>query len=117
MHTYSMNIDKPIQEINGDIKARLRRLAKVGPFVAGSLNRIEKKSADGGKTVSYLLTFKEKGKTKSVYVPKDMVPEVKKWVKRHQELKKLMAEIAELSIGVIRRYVREKKAESRGKRR
>ena len=113
MYTYDMDTDKPIEVLNLDIKARLKRLRRSGPFVSGSLNRIEKVSESGRVTVSYLLTFKEKGKTKSVYVPKDMVPEVKKWVKRHQDLKKLMAEISESSVGIIRRYVSEKKAADR----
>ena len=49
------------------------------------------------------------------YVPKDMVGEVKKWVKRHQDLKKLMAQISELSVGVIRRHVSERRAAGRAK--
>ena len=95
------------------IAGKLKHLAECGTFVAGSLNRIEKKSKSGKVSVTYLLTFKEEGKTRSVYVPRDLVPEVKQWVKRHRELKKLMAEISESSVGIIRRYVSEKRAAAR----
>lgn len=105
-----MDQGRSITFLRRKIEARLKRIAQCGTFVVGSLNRIEKKGTSGKVSVSYLLTFKEKGKTTSVYVPKALVPEVKQWVKQHRELKKLMTEISQLSIGVIRRYVPEKRA-------
>lgn len=108
-----MSRGRSIKFLKKKIEARLKRIAQCGTLVAGSLNCIEKKGTPGKVSVSYLLTFKEKGKTTSVYVPKDLVPEVRQWVKQHRELKKLMAEISQLSIGVIRRYVPEKRAARR----
>lgn len=108
-----MKRNRSITFLKKGIAAKLKRIAKCGTFVAGSLNRIEKKGKSGKVSVTYLLTFKEEGKTRSVYVPKDLVPEVKQWVKQHRELKKLMAEISESSVGIIRRYVSEKRAAAR----
>jgi hypothetical protein len=108
-----MNHERSNKFLKKKIEARLKRIAQCGTFVAGSLNRIEKKGKSGRVSVLYLLTFKEKGKTTSVYVPKDLVPEVKQWVKQDRELKKLMAEISQLSIGGIRRHVPEKRAARR----
>lgn len=108
-----MDQGRSVKYLSKKIEARLKRIAQCGTFVAGSLNRIAKKGKSGKVSVSYLLTFKEEGKTRSIYVPKALVPEVKLWVKQHRELKKLMAEISQLSIGVIRRHVPEKRAAGR----
>jgi len=97
--------------MNMEIK-RLRRLQKLGldrPLVAGSLNRVERRNAQGKTSVYYLLTFKEAGKTRSVYVPKDLVKEVRSWIANHRRVKQLLAEISTLSIAIIRNHVSEKK--------
>lgn len=94
-------------------KKRLRRLQVLGqdrPLVAGSLNRVERRDAKGKTTVYWLLTFKDAGKTRSVYVPKDLVKEVQAWIRNHRRLKQLMAEISTLSIAIIQSHVREKRA-------
>jgi len=110
-----MNTNRSSKVLKQRIRARVKRLAQCGPFVAGTLNTIERSGKGGKVVVSYLLTFKQKGKTRSIYVPKDMVPEVRQWVEQHRQLKKLMAEISQLSVGVIRRYVPEKRAAARVK--
>jgi hypothetical protein len=91
-------------------QAKLDKLGRCGPFVAGSLNRVEKKDKHGKVTVYHLLTFKEEGKTRSVYVPKDMVKEVRGWVRNYQKLKNAMGQVSMDSIAVMRRFVTEKRA-------
>ena len=96
---------------------RLRKLQKLGqdrPLVAGSLNRVERQDASGRTTAYYLLTSKEAGRTRSVYVPKDLVKEVQSWIRNHRRVKQLLSEISTLSIAVIQRHVPEKKASARG---
>jgi hypothetical protein len=88
----------------------LARLGQDRPLVAGSLNRIERKDKQGRTTVYHLLTFKEAGKTRSVYVPKEMLKEVKHWIQNYRRIKKLLADTSTLSIAIIRRYVPEKRA-------
>ena len=90
-------------------QAKLGKLGLCGPFVTGSLNRVEKKVKHGKVTVYHLLTFKEEGKTRSVYVPKDMVKEVREWVRNFQKLKKAIAQVSTDSIAVIRSFVPEKR--------
>lgn len=102
----SMNTIKKRRE------AKLDKLGLCGPFVTGSLNRVEKKDKHGKVTVYYLLTFKEEGKTRSVYVPKDMVKEVRQWVRNHQKLKKAIAQVSTDSIAVIRSFVQQKRADA-----
>ena len=97
-------------------KKRLRKLQELGqdrPLVAGSLNRVERRNAQGKTTVYYLLTFKQEGKTRSVYVPKDLVKEVRSWIRNHRRVKQVMSEISTLSIAIIRNHVSQKKASGR----
>ena len=97
---------------------RLRKLGDLGqdrPLVAGSLSRVERRDARGKVTAYHLLTFKEAGKTRSVYVPKDLVKEVQSWIRNHRKLKQLMADISTLSIAIIQKHVPEKRAAQRGR--
>jgi intergrase/recombinase len=92
---------------------RQQLLAQLGqdrPVVAGSLNRVERKDKQGRSTVYHLLTFKEGGKTRSVYVPKDMVQEVNRWIRNYRRVRKLLADTSTLSIAIIRNYVPERRA-------
>lgn len=92
---------------------RLRKLEDLGqdrPLVAGSLNRVERRDAHGKVKTYHLLTFKEAGKTRSVYVPKDLVKEVRSWIRNHRRVKELMSEISTLSIAIIQNHVPRKRA-------
>jgi hypothetical protein len=92
---------------------RLHKLGDLGqdrPLVAGSLSRVERRDARGKVTAYHLLTFKEAGKTRSVYVPKDLVKEVQSWIRNHRRLKQVMAEISTLSIAIIQKHVPEQRA-------
>src|SRR3970040_2028387 len=84
---------------------KLGKLGRCGPFVLGSLNRVEKQGKEGRTTVHFLLTFKEGGRTRSVYVPKDLAREVREWVRNYQKLKKAMALVSKDSVALIRRHV------------
>jgi hypothetical protein len=91
---------------------RLRKLQEIGqdrPLVAGSLNRVERLDASGRRTVYYLLTLKEAGKTRSVYVPKDLVKEVQSWIRNDRRIKQVVSEISTLSIGIIQGHVARKR--------
>lgn len=98
---------------------RQEKLAALGqdrPVLAGSLNRVERKDAKGRTTVYHLLTFKEAGKTRSVYVPKDLVKEAERWIRNYQRIKKLLAEASELSMAILQKYGPEKRAAAANRR-
>jgi len=98
---------------------RQEKLAQLGqnrPFVAGSLNRVERKDGQGRTSVYHLLTFKEAGKTRSVYVPKDLLKEVEQWIRNYRRIKKLLADTSTLSIAIIQKYVPEKRAAAASRR-
>jgi hypothetical protein len=95
---------------------RLRKLQELGqdrPLVAGSLNRVERHGPSGRTTAYHLLTFKVEGKTRSVYVPQDLVKEVQSWIRNHRRVKQLLSEISTLSIGIIQRHVPMKRTSAR----
>jgi len=90
-------------------KGLLEQLGQQTPFLAASLNHVKRMDKQGRKQDYHILTFKKDGKTRSVYVPKDMLKEVKLWIQHYQKIKKLMADISTLSISIIRTHVSEKR--------
>ncbi len=50
-----------------------------------------------GPRGGYSLTTKENGKTRSKYIRISMVDEVRKMTRRHQKLKELLKELADLN--------------------
>jgi hypothetical protein len=95
-------------------QARLKEMARLGPFVEGSLIGVQHPRC---KHVAWRLTFKVKAKTKTVYVPVDMAAEVKQWTKEYRRLKKLIRDVTRNSLALIHRHVADRRAASRGQRR
>ena len=100
--------------------AKLKELAKAGPLIQGSLARIgvtcgnpHCKCAQGEKHVSHILTKKVRGKTKSLYVPVDMVEVTKQWVDEHKRVKRLLKEISALNEKIVRAHVPSRRAKAR----
>lgn len=100
--------------------SRLRQLAQVGPFIAGSLAKVGVKCgnpncrcASGERHESWVLTRKERGKTVTVRVPRDMVEEVKQWVAEHKRIKRLAKEASSLSEQMLRLFVRASRGAAR----
>lgn len=78
--------------------------------MAGSLCRVERTDAAGRVEVRHQLTFKQAGKTRTVYVPQDLVAEVQAWIRTHRRVKQLLQEISEMSVALIRSYGAAKRA-------
>lgn len=90
--------------------ATLKQIAKIGPFVEGSLCEFKR---GGRKSSSWHLTFKVKNKTRTVYVPVDMVKEVRQWTKEYRRLKQLIRRETKQSLGVIHRYAASRRVAGR----
>jgi len=90
--------------------ALLRKLAATGPFIEGSLCAVKRR---GCREPGWQLTWKENGKTRTVYVPMDLVPEVKKWVAEHKKLKSLIRKVTAKSLGIIRNHTVRQRAAAR----
>ena len=74
--------------------ARVKELVPRYPPLAASLG-----TQRGG---GCQLTLKRRGKTRTVYVPKDLKDEVKACVAEHRRLKGLLAEITSLQLALIK---------------
>jgi len=93
--------------------AQLKQLAKIGPFVEGSLVGVQHPTC---KHVAWRLTFKVKGKTRTVYVPVDMAQEIKEWTREYRRLKKLIRRVTRNSLALIHGHVAARRAASRVRR-
>jgi hypothetical protein len=107
-----MNIPAHPTLINSMCQSRVSKLKAACPVLAASLVVIEKtcghpgcRCQRGEKHAGHYLTFKEAGKTRTVYVPVDLLEDVQEWVQEHQRLKQLSAEISQLAIALIRSHV------------
>ena len=101
-------------------EAELRQLRNIGPVVAASLcerkvrcGNPNCKCARGEKHASWCLTFKQKGRTRTVHVPRAMLEEVEKWAKEYRRAKQLLREISYQSMQIIQNHVREQRAAAR----
>lgn len=88
--------------------AWLLKLANVGPIMRGSLVTARK-----GNHVAHQITVSIKSKTNTVYVPIDMVEEVKLWTKNYQHMQEIVKEISTLSMAIIQRHVPENQGDGR----
>lgn len=98
------------------IEARVKQLKARGPVLGASLVEIAKHCGrpgchcqTGAKHVGCYLTFAVKGKTQTVYVPQDLVKEVRAWIEEHRRLKHLTREISALSVARVRGHVKARK--------
>ena len=89
-----------------------RQLGELGPFVEGSLCKVKRPKR---KPPAWQLTFAQQGKTRTVYVPGDLVAEVQQWAKEYKRLKALVRKVTRQSLAIIRRYVAVRRAESRAR--
>lgn len=109
--------DHPTQ-IRRMLDSRLSQLsAGKKPVLAASLVQTTKHCGrdschcrQGGPLhTAWHLTFKVDGKTRTVYVPLDLLDEVRTWVAEHKRVKKLLAEIHTLSIALVRTHAQHQK--------
>ena len=102
------------------INARIKKLGESNQFIIGSLVKSDRKCgskkcacATGGPLHrAHTLTKRENGKTKTIYIPVDMVEEVKDWTLEYKKIKKVIHEIDELSEKVIKATKQRKKNKS-----
>lgn len=88
----------------------LKKVSDLSPWIEGTLvntTRIcGKKNCichTGGKKHSVMyITWKENGKTVSLYVPKKLEPEIKRWVENYKGLKELIRKISNIQKDIVR---------------
>jgi hypothetical protein len=96
------------------LQHRLKKLSTSSPVLAASFGtythrcgRPSCRCHHGGPLhTGQHLTFKEQGKTRSVYVPQPLLPEVRSWLAEHKRLKNLLHEIHLLTVALLRARAR-----------
>jgi len=88
-----------------------KELGRLGVLIEGSLCQVRR---PGRKPPAWQLTFKQAGKTRTVYVPTDLAPEVQQWAREFKRLKHLVRKITRQNLAIIRRHVAVRRAASRG---
>lgn len=109
-----------VAALERQVRARIARLGDCGQFIIGSLVESKRRCgnkncacANGGPPHSaWIITKNTGGKTRSVYVPVSMVPELRKWTAEYKKLKALIKEIDQLGERIIAVSKRRKKAQA-----
>lgn len=112
-----MRIPEHQTQIRSQLKARLKRLGGEEPMLAATLTEIHKKC--GNKRcrcfthaelhTAWHLTYSDKGKTKTVYVPFDLLDDVRAWVANHKRHKALLNQIHLLSVALVQTHTKTKR--------
>jgi hypothetical protein len=94
------------------LRARQKQLQAKCPVLAASLVTIRRacgnpncRCARGKKHPGHYLTWKVKAKTRTAYVPVDLLPQAKRWTQEHHRLKQLVRELTLLSLALIQTHV------------
>jgi hypothetical protein len=93
-------------------EAYRKQIANLGVFVEGALCEVKR---PGRQRPAWQLTFKQAGKTRTVYVPVELVPEVQRWAREFKRLKQLVRKITRQNLAIIRRHVAVRRAASRAR--
>ena len=112
---------KSVAMLEKQIKNRIAKLGESKQFIVGSLVESKRKCgnkkcacANGGELHSaHILTKRENGKTKTVYIPVAMLKEVGEWTREYKRIKELIQEIDSLSEEIIAANKARKKADIR----
>ncbi len=88
----------------------LRQIAQLGPFLEGALCQFKR---PGCAKPGWHLTFKQKGRTRTVYVPMDLLSDVTSWTQTYKHLKKLIRQVTRHSLALIHGHVANRRAASR----
>lgn len=107
-----MNVPSHPTQIRHMSESRIQQLKADRPVLGASLVQIAKQCGRAGchcqtgtKHLGTYVTFKEKGKTRTVYVPLELREEVAGWIQEHHRLKRLMQELSALSVARVRTHV------------
>jgi hypothetical protein len=97
------------------LDSRVQQMAAQKPVLAASLVAVGRRCgkpgchcASGEGHPGHQLTYKVRGKTHTVYVPVDFTEEVRGWIDEHRRLKRLLQEISQLALALVRSHAQER---------
>ena len=120
-----MNKEPTTTNVKRKLRRKLTAMGKDQPFIIGSLTKIYRKCGNlkcrcagknGQKHSAHLLTTKINGKTHAIYVPVDMVEEVREWCCNYSAVKAQIKGVSECCEQLIRMHTKDKQARAGKKR-
>ena len=93
-------------------EAARHQIAQLGPFLEGSLSPFPR---PGCTQPGWHLTFKQRGRTRTLYVPMELVVTVKQWTLNYRQLKRLIRQVTRHSRALIHGHVANRRAASRSR--
>jgi hypothetical protein len=105
------------------LEHRLKQLVPRGPLLAATLVLLNKRCGQpscrchhgGPLHQAHHITFREAGKTRTAYVPKDLLAEVRTWIQEYHRLKALIQQVSQLTLALVKGHVRHRRLR-RGRR-
>ena len=98
------------------LASRLQRVAAAKPILMATLAEVGKvcgkpscRCRRGFKHRACQLTYQDQGKTHALYVPVDFTEEVRSWIEEYHKLQRLLREISQLCLMLVRTHVQERK--------
>jgi len=99
------------------LDSRLKQLHTTQPVLAASFVQFRRHCGrpschclkGGPKHLSQHVVFQDRGRSRSVYVPLDLVEEVHSWIAEHRRLKQVLHEISQLTLALVRTHVRHRR--------
>jgi hypothetical protein len=88
----------------------LRQIAQLGPFIEGSLCAFQRA---GCTQPGWHLTFKQGGRTRTLYVPMELVAQVKQWTLNYRHLRRLIRQVTTHSRALIHGHRANQRAANR----
>lgn len=115
----AVKIPKHPTLIRRHLLARFKELHPKSPVLAASLVLVQRRCGrpgchcqKGPGHPTYYLTCKPQGKTRTVYVPQDLLKEVQSWIHEHQRLKKITQHVSLLALAQIQSHVTQKRRQA-----
>ena len=98
------------------LASRLKKVALAKPLLIASLAEVERvcgkpscRCQRGFKHRVCQLTYRDQGKSHSMYVPVDFTEEVRSWIEEYRRLKRLLREISQLTLQLVRSHVQQRR--------
>ena len=112
-----MRIPSHPTQIRRMLDSRLKQLVPAGPVLAATLAHVQKRCGQpacachhgGPLHQAHQLVCRQQGKSRTVYVPQDLLDEVQKWVQEYKRLKTLTHEVSQLTLALIQGHVQDRR--------
>jgi hypothetical protein len=111
---FSMRVPSHPTRIRQMLDSRLKQLKATAPVLMASLSQVNKRCGQpscachhgGPLHQAHHLTLRERGKTRTVYVPQDLLDEVRLWTAEHKRLKTILREVSQLTLALVKGHVK-----------